>query len=261
MLMAYRLAAGWSQNEVVGRYAKTAPGAVMDQALLSRLESFPGPGSRRPNATQIITLASIYETNPLRLLAPDALDCLDEHERAVLLRCGAALVPPIPLTTFGGSVGLPERPLQESAPPTFTPGKPTLTPERQVHMAARRALRFTAALEASNAGSETVAQLQEEVARLAAAYPRTPLPELLADLADLQDVAFRLLEGRQRLAQTADLYLITGVLSGMMAKASHDLGQPHAAMTQARTAYVCADNIGHDGLLTWTAGLRSMIAY
>ena len=128
-------------------------------------------------------------------------------------------------------------------------------------MAARKALRFTAGLEASNVGSETVSQLQEEVARLAAAYPQTPLPELLADLADLQDVAFRLLEGRQRLAQTADLYLVAGVLSGMMAKASHDLGQPHAAMTQARTAYVCADNIGHDGLRAWTAGLRSMIAY
>ncbi|GLZ16245.1 hypothetical protein Acsp04_64800 [Actinomadura sp. NBRC 104425] len=254
MLMAYRLAAGWSQNEVVDRFVKAAPGAAMDQTLLSRLEAFPGPGTRRPLATQIITLASIFQTNPLRLLTPDALDRLDEHERAVLVRCGAALTPPIPLTKAEGAGGAPERPFQESAPPTHDP-------ERQVQMAARRALRFTAGMEASNVGSETVAQLQEEVARLAAAYPQTPLPELLADLADLQDVAFRLLEGRQRPAHTADLYLVAGVLSGMMAKASHDLGQPHAAMTQARTAYVCADNIGHDGLRAWTAGLRSMIAY
>ncbi|MEU6036124.1 hypothetical protein ABZ801_12015 [Actinomadura sp. NPDC047616] len=254
MLMAYRMAVGWSQSEVVERFTKAAPGPAMDQTMLSRLEAFPGPSSRRPLATHIITLASIFQTNPLRLLTPDALDRLDEHERAVLLRCGAALGPPIPLSTVGEPAPAQEQPSVQSAPLTHGP-------ERQVEVAARRALRFTAGVEASNVGPETVAQLREEAARLAVAYTQTPLPELLADLADLQDVAFRLLEGRQRPAHAADLYLLAGVLSGMMAKASHDLGQPHAALTQARTAYVCADKIEHHGLMAWTAGLRSLIAY
>jgi tetratricopeptide (TPR) repeat protein len=32
-------------------------------------------------------------------------------------------------------------------------------------------------------------------------------------------------------------------------------------MTQARTAYTCADNADHDGLRVWTRGLQSLIAY
>ncbi|MGH3327733.1 MAG: hypothetical protein ACRDPT_08080 [Streptomycetales bacterium] len=34
-------------------------------------------------------------------------------------------------------------------------------------------------------------------------------------------------------------YLLAGVVCGMLAKASHDLGDTRAALTQARTAYVC----------------------
>jgi hypothetical protein len=32
-------------------------------------------------------------------------------------------------------------------------------------------------------------------------------------------------------------------------------------MTQARTAYICADNAGHDGLRAWVRGQQLMIAY
>ncbi|TDD84320.1 hypothetical protein [Actinomadura rubrisoli] len=252
MLRAYRLAAGYSQPQVVDRFLDTAPEAVMDQTLLSRLEGFPGPGARAPRAAQVITFASIFNATPLRLLTPDALDLLPSHERATLIRCGAAIGPPIPLTDSG-------------APSSGVSPQPRLMPsadlERQVEMAARRALRFSADVEGSNVGPETIAQLQDEVARLAGAYPQRPLSELLGDLAELQDVAFRLLDGRQRPSETTDLYLLAGVLSGMLAKASHDLGSPHAALAQASTAYVCADNIGHDGLRAWTSGLRSLIAY
>jgi hypothetical protein len=51
------------------------------------------------------------------------------------------------------------------------------------------------------------------------------------------------------------------VISGLMAKASQDLGRFHEAMTQARTLYVCADNADHQGLRAWARGLQSLIAY
>ncbi|WP_235017880.1 hypothetical protein [Thermomonospora echinospora] len=259
-LASFRTALGWSQPEVVERYAESAPGSVMDQPLLSRLEGFPAAGSRPPQATQIITLASLYGTSPLRLLSPTALDRLDEHERAVLIRCNAAF------TAVPAPAGPPAREnstaLAISQPPT-TPRALSATDhlERQVDMAARRALRFAVTAEGSNIGPETLDQLRDEVAWIAAAYPQQPLPSLLGDLIDLQDVAFRLLEGRQRPTETSELYVLAGAISGMLAKASHDLGNPQAAMTQARTAYVCADNAGHDGLRAWTRCLQSMIAY
>lgn len=249
-LGAYRMAHGWSQPEVAERYSAMSAVVPMDQPQLSRLEMFPGPGSRAPRVAQLMALASIYLTTPLRLLDPDALNRLDEHERALLLRCDGAFRPPVPQTSPGPEVSEWERALPVAG-----------NIEGKVQMAARRAMRFAATVEGSNVGPETLYQLRDDVSRLARAYPQQALPALLGDLTELQDVTFRALEGRQRPAETRDLYVLAGAATGMLAKASHDLGDPHAAITQARTAYICAENAGHEPLQVWTRGLQSMIAY
>jgi hypothetical protein len=128
-------------------------------------------------------------------------------------------------------------------------------------MCADRARNFLARAEATNLGPETIDQLADDVRRLAVDSQQRPFPLLLRDLVDTQDRAFGLLEGRQKPEQTRDLYLLAGILSGFMAKASHDLGAAHDALTQARAAYACADNAGHDGLRAWIRGLQSLITY
>ena len=130
-----------------------------------------------------------------------------------------------------------------------------------IAVSADRARDFLTRIEASNVGTETLAQLIDDLRRLVIAYEHQPLPTLLGDLVDTQNRAFVLLEGRQRPEQTRDLYLIAGIACGLMAKASHDLGAAHDAMTQARTGYACADNAGHDGLRAWTRGLQALITY
>ncbi|MDQ3988926.1 MAG: XRE family transcriptional regulator [Actinomycetota bacterium] len=130
-----------------------------------------------------------------------------------------------------------------------------------ISMSADRARDFLARIEASNVGGQTLDQLVDELRRLVTAYQQQPLPTLLGDLVDTQDRAFGLLEGRQRPEQTRDLYLIAGITCGLMAKASHDLGAPHDAMTQARAGYACADNAGHDGLRAWIRGMQALITY
>ncbi|MGH3870159.1 MAG: hypothetical protein ACRDSR_01370 [Pseudonocardiaceae bacterium] len=130
-----------------------------------------------------------------------------------------------------------------------------------IAMSADRARDFLTRIEASNVGTETLAQLVDDLRRLVIAYEHQPLPTLLGDLVDTQDRAFTLLEGRQRPEQTRDLYLVAGIACGLMARASHDLGAFHDAMTQARTGYACADNAGHDGLRAWTRGLQALVTY
>ena len=61
----------------------------------------------------------------------------------------------------------------------------------------------------------------------------------MGDMVQAQDAVFTLLEGRQRAADRVELYMLAGIVSGLLAKASHDLGKAHDAMTQARTMYVC----------------------
>ncbi len=134
--------------------------------------------------------------------------------------------------------------------------------EQQVAMAARRAFRFSSSIEGSSVGPETLDQLGDEVRRIAAVYPQLPLPSLLGDLVELQDTSFRFLEqGRVRPTQARELYVMAGMASGMLAKASHDLGDPRSAMTQARTAYICAENADHPALRAWARGLQSLITY
>ncbi|MBV9161383.1 MAG: hypothetical protein JO281_07500 [Pseudonocardiales bacterium] len=130
-----------------------------------------------------------------------------------------------------------------------------------IAMSAERARDFRTRIEASNVGTETLDQLIDDLRRLVIAYEHQPLPTLLGELVETQDRAFVLLEGRQRPEQSRDLYLLAGIACGLMAKASHDLGAFHDALTQARTGYACADNAGHDGLRAWTRGLQSLITY
>jgi tetratricopeptide (TPR) repeat protein len=129
-----------------------------------------------------------------------------------------------------------------------------------ITMAAERARRF-AMLTSESTTPEAVEQLREDVQRLALAYPQRPLLELLGDLAETQDTLFALLERRQSPQQARQLHFLASVTSGLLAKASHDLADPHAAMLQARTAVLCADQADHNGLRAWLRGLQSLVAY
>lgn len=249
-LAACRMAHGLSQPDVVERYRQQTPAAVMDQPLLSRLETFPARGSRAPLATHLITLASVYGTPPLTLLSPYALDQLDPAERDLLIRCNAGFAAAPALG--GGMCSSPQVHVQLPAPGGL---------HEEVEMIALKAMRFATGVEGSNVSPDTLEQIRAEVAHVAQLYPVKPLIELMGRLAELQEMVFRLLEGHQRTEERGDLFLLSGVIAGMLAKASHDLGNPHAAMSQARTAIVCAENIGHDGLRTWLRVLQSMIAY
>ncbi len=133
--------------------------------------------------------------------------------------------------------------------------------ERQVAMATRRAAKFATFAEIDNVGPEKIAQLRDDVVHLANAYTHDPLAAIMGDLINEQETVFRLLEGKQKPALGRDLYVLAAVVSGLMAKASQDLGRFHEAMTHARTLYVCADNAEHQGLRAWARGLQSLIAY
>ncbi|MGX8907798.1 hypothetical protein ACR820_21710 [Streptomyces netropsis] len=142
---------------------------------------------------------------------------------------------------------------------------PDADPRRIGHhvaAAARRAMEFAVHAEHCVAGGETLEYLQGEVRRITQMYNRVPVAEILDDLTHLQAMTFRLLEsGRTKPSQTQDLYLLAALQSGMLAKASHDIGDPQSAMLQARAAAVCADQAEHLPMRAWVRGLQSGISY
>jgi transcriptional regulator with XRE-family HTH domain len=280
-LASYRLAHGLSQPQAVARCRKYAQGGVtLDQPTLSRLEQFPARGSRTPLAVHLLALATAYGTQPLRLLTPDALERLDPREREVILRLAGTTPAGCDLSTVNDlSVGTgpgcgPPGAGPGQAGPVNGPGVPptidlTADPARAVEDAgaaglvgaARRAFTFSASVEGSNIGPETLAEIESEVRRLAYHYPQYAVAPVVAELTQIQQVGFRLLAGRQRPPQARTLFWLMGIVSGMLARASHDLGDPGSAMTQARAAYICADNADHDALRTWVRGMQSLICY
>ncbi len=220
-----------------------------------------GAVKTRPYPDQCRVLEAMFGVGVDLLLAPRRRQsngprlCPDPHPRSSSRRSGRL---PVLLPTEQAAALPGGGPF--SSEPRFEAGTTEL--ERQVAMAARRALRFTAMAEGSSIGPETLGQIHDEVRRLTAAYPRLALPTLLGDLVEVQDLTFRLLEhGRVKPLQARELYLLAGITSGMLAKASHDLGNPSAAMMQARTAFVCADNADHQAMRAWVRSLQSLISY
>lgn len=124
----------------------------------------------------------------------------------------------------------------------------------------RRARAFAVAAR-SRLSDEALEQIHDDVRYVAVAYPRRPLTEVLSHLVEAQDLVFAFLEHRQRADHLRHLYFLGGVTGGLLAKASHDLGNSHAALTHARTALSCADNADHNGLRAWVRGLQSLVSY
>ena len=115
--------------------------------------------------------------------------------------------------------------------------------------------------EASNVGDTTLEQLDADVMRIANAYVHAPPLPLFVEMLRVRDRVYRLLEGRQKPADTAHLYLIAGALCGLLANASTDLGHRDAAAEQGRAGWIYAEQIGHNGLSAWTRGMQALIEY
>jgi hypothetical protein len=140
-------------------------------------------------------------------------------------------------------------------------GETLHSPEEVIAMAASESARFGQFAEQTNVGPHTLEQFEADLRRIVATYPNRPVYPMFVELRELRNRAFELLEGRQRPDQTRDLYLVAGLLCGVLANASFDLGYLDAAETQCRTAFLCAELAGHNGLKAWIRGTQSLIAY
>ncbi|MEU3073311.1 hypothetical protein [Streptomyces laurentii] len=133
--------------------------------------------------------------------------------------------------------------------------------EDVVTVAANESARFVAQAESSNVGPHTLEQLESDIRRIVDSYPNRPVGPLFHEVRALRDRAFELLEGRQPPLYTRDLYVGAGVLCGVLANASFDLGRYDAAETQARTAFLFGELAGHNGLRAWVRGLQALVSY
>jgi hypothetical protein len=115
--------------------------------------------------------------------------------------------------------------------------------------------------EASNVGDIALEQLLADVRALSLEYLTGDPLTMFTRTRRLRDRVLALLEGHQPPRQATDLYVAAGYLCGLLSWMSSDLGHLTAADTQGRTAWLCAELAGHDGLRAWVLSTRSKIAF
>ncbi|GAB6900958.1 hypothetical protein [Kineosporia succinea] len=104
-------------------------------------------------------------------------------------------------------------------------------------------------------------QIAGEVRGLAASYLTSSPLALVTPVWRLRREVFELLERRQHPHLTAPLYSLAGRLCALIAHASADLGDPVAAETNTRTAWLCAELADDDSLRAFIRWVQSNVAY
>ena len=120
----------------------------------------------------------------------------------------------------------------------------------------------------SSAGQEVldpliIEQFFDEIHRLSVLYNSSTAGvdrQILEKATMLRGALQKLATVYRRPSQTSDIYLLTGLLSGICAYACLDLGYPGEAIAQSRASFMMGDMVGHDGLRAWALGTSSLIA-
>lgn len=278
---AFREARGWSLQQVADRYNDIEGSGVapMSKQRISEWELWPERGKRRFSVTGLAVLAAVFETSAQELLDQADRDRLPVKDLLALERlpAEAAARPaadgePAAASTWTGPDAAPAVSRAAEAPgrwPTGPAGGPPAPRGRRsadwtelIAAAGDEASGFIRWAEGVNVGEHGIADLSERVALISREHMHSPpLPTFLRARAIADQAVALLREGRQRPTDALDLYLVAGQAYGLMAWIAGDLGQHGAAVTQARTSWMCAERAGHNGLRAWARAVQSKVAY
>ena len=117
------------------------------------------------------------------------------------------------------------------------------------------------AIDAASALDPSALEHLEAAARRAAhAYLSQPSLTMLTDLVQLRDTVYAQLDRTHKPRQQAELYLLAGIVCGLLSNVSFDLGHPEVAEEQARAAHSYGSVIDHPSLRAWARGLQATVA-
>ncbi len=113
----------------------------------------------------------------------------------------------------------------------------------------------------SEVADAAIEQYAAQAGRLARDFEYAPVLPLLLETRRLRDHVALHLRGHHRVGQARDLYLIGAQVCGLLAWMTGDLGNYRAADAHAWTAWMCADQAGHDGARAWVRATQAKLAY
>ena len=243
---AWRYAAELSQREAAERFNQLTgdPRGPMTGNRIGDYEQWPD-GGVRPGVRVLKILADAYATTWDQLVdARDLADMPDSDRLEYLDRSRVTACPPA---------------VEGAQPPA-----PRLRRSRDDVIAdvAVESLEFGEWAGMSEVADATIEQYAHQARRLAREFEfGAPLLPLLLETRRLRDRVTARLRGHTRLDQARDLYLLTAQVCGLLAWLTGDLGNYRAADTHAWTAWMCAEQAGHDGARAWVRATQAKLAY
>ena len=103
--------------------------------------------------------------------------------------------------------------------------------------------------------------LHDAAQRAARAYYVAPPLAMLTDLVRLRDTVYEQLDRTHKPRQQAELYLLAGLVCGLLSSVSFDLGHPEVAEEQARTSHTYGNVIDHPSLCAWARAQQVSIMF
>ncbi|MGH3567387.1 MAG: hypothetical protein ACRDRH_15410 [Pseudonocardia sp.] len=239
--VAFRYAHGWSQRQAADEWNKRWPDELKTFKIFSYWEVWPSSSGHAPSFDNFGRLAELYECAVSDLL----VDLPDFRH----------------LDTIAGPA---ERPATVQVIPRQEAQQKIRTHPVSLHeeivMSAEESARFV-----RRAGvavtPEVLEQLDTDVKWLATEYLRRPPYTVFRPVAALRRDVFDMIDRNPRPGLLTDLYRVAGQLSALLAHASNDLGQPYAADSHARTAWLCADLAGNNTTRAYIRWVQSHVAY
>jgi hypothetical protein len=113
----------------------------------------------------------------------------------------------------------------------------------------------------SEVADATISQYRDQARKLARVFEYEASFPLLLETRRLRDRVTTKLRGHARLDQARDLYLLAAQVCGLLAWETGDLGNYRAADTHAWTAWMCAEQAGHNGARAWVRATQAKLAY
>jgi hypothetical protein len=241
---AWRDAAELSQQQTADRFNQLTgdPRAPMSKRRISDFENWPD-GGVRPTMTTLKILGDIFGTTWYELVDIADLAHMPESDRDEYLEISRAPARPAPV--------------EATHPPRRRGGR-----EDQVAEVADESAEFGEWVGMSEVADATIEQYSSQVQRLARDFEfGTPMLPLMLETRRLRDRIAARLRGHTRLEQARDLYLLAAQACGVLAWITDDLGSHRSADTHAWTAWMCAEQAGHDGARAWARGTQAKVAY
>jgi hypothetical protein len=198
----------------------------------------------RPTVATLKLLAETYGTSWEQLIDAEDLAHMPGTDRSEYLESSRVPARPAPV---------------EAAPP---PPRRRRRREDLVVEVAEESAEFGEWVGMSEVADTTIEQYQTQARRLARDFEYgAPLLPLLLETRRLRDRVTARLRGHTRLDQARDLYLVAAQVCGLLAWETADLGGHRAADMHAWTAWMCAEQAGHDGARAWVRATQARIAY